>query len=78
MAKKNREKAETSSKVGKTQTQNHQSLTVKKEAVDPSLALLFASSVCIVWNSMRLFCILNVLLIFYIGWTGKSATQNPL
>jgi hypothetical protein len=45
MAKKNRDKSEISSKVTEGQALSQQPFALEKEAVDPSLALLFASSV---------------------------------
>jgi hypothetical protein len=45
MGKKSQEKVEFAEKAGKAAEQVTQLLQITKEAVDPSLALLFASSV---------------------------------
>lgn len=45
MAKKNREKGESGLKLGKADSQALLPFLAQKEAVDPSLAKLFASSV---------------------------------
>jgi len=75
MAKKSREKAESSTKLSKADARPKQPFLVENEAVDPSLERLFASSVCRLAQSIIKFWSFAKV---KVGWTSETTTEDSV
>lgn len=74
MAKRSREKADPTTGAVNADAWPKQPFLVEKDAVDPSLALLFASSVAHPLSDSELWAFAKA----RIGWTCETAIENSL
>jgi len=77
MSKRSRQDGEVSEKKFNGNGDVKKSMLVDDQAVDPTLALLFASSVGLLL-CIRMCCCKNNLLIIIKGWASPSTSKIPL